>query len=108
MVKEHFNNDIERNGFNQFGSGGMGESQYCFPSHIGDFFMIVLFPPLFVFFKEKKDNFKRFTRIIYCLLLTCMFYFPGVIYALKVFREEGASDGTTYDPGPDANTQPVS
>ena len=95
MNKEHFNND--RSGFNNFGDGGMNQTPYCFPAHIGYFFMIVLFPPLFVFFKEKNDNFKRFSRIIYCLLLTSMFYFPGVIYALSVFREEGSSDGgTTY------------
>lgn len=92
MIKETFNdNDTERKGFNNLSSGNMNQEPYCFPLALGDYAAIVLFPPLYVFLKEKKNNFSKFTRIIICLILTSFFYFPGVIYALMIFRDEGTS-----------------
>ena len=73
-----------------FGSGlDDEETKYCFPTSIFDFIAIVLFPPLYVFLKEKDNGFKKFTRIIISFLLTSFFYFPGVMYALSIYRNEG-------------------
>lgn len=65
--------------------------EICFPSHIKDMFIIILFPPLWVFLKEfySPTPFKNFFRIVMCFLLTSCFYFPGMMYALNILRYEG-------------------
>ena len=72
-------------------SGGVNEGSLCIPYNILDFIMIVIFPPLWVFIKElKSDNpMSNFIRIFICFILTSLFYFPGLMYALNIARMEG-------------------
>ena len=52
---------------------------------------MVIFPPLWVFLKElrNKDSFPNIYRIILNIILTSMFYFPGLVHAMTIMREDG-------------------
>ena len=63
--------------------GGIGFGTVCVPTYIGQLILTILFPPLGVLLDEKKKGFPKPTRIITCLILTSLFYFPGLIYGLN-------------------------
>jgi uncharacterized membrane protein YqaE (UPF0057 family) len=62
---------------------------YCIPSNLKDIFLIVLFPPLWVFLKELNSPNKNFINVMYNILFTSFFYFPGLIHAMNLMRLEG-------------------
>ena len=63
----------------------------CVPTVIKDMLTMVIFPPLWVFLKElrNKDSFPNIYRIILNIILTSMFYFPGLVHAMSIMREDG-------------------
>lgn len=63
----------------------------CVPTQIKDLILIIIYPPIWVFLKEIKSRepFSNIGRIIVNFVLTCAFYFPGLIHALSILREEG-------------------
>ena len=73
-------------------SGGMNENPYCFPSQLKDIFIMIFFPPLWVFLKElnSENPFDNFSRIFINIILTCSFYFPGLVHAMSILRSEGS------------------
>jgi len=62
---------------------------YCIPNNLKDIFLIVLFPPLWVFLKELNSPNKDFIKVIYNIIFTSCFYFPGLIHAMNLMRFEG-------------------
>jgi len=68
-----------------------GPDSFCFPSQLKDIFIIVLFPPLWIFLKEMYSPipFKNVMRIVINLALTSFFYFPGLIHAMNIMRYDG-------------------
>jgi len=64
---------------------------FCYPSMIKDILLMVFFPPLWVLLKEiyAKEPMKNIIRVILNLAFTSCFYFPGVIHAMSIFRQEG-------------------
>ena len=64
------------------------------PSIIKDVFLMVLFPPLWVILKEiySPVPLQNIVRIIFSLVFTSCFYFPGLIHAMSIFRKEGGID----------------
>ena len=78
-------------GANEVMNGGMNNSPICFPKELGSMILILLFPPLFVFMKELKASppFKNFGRIVVNFILTSMLYFPGLIHAMSILRNDG-------------------
>ena len=67
------------------------ENGFCVPAHLKDIIVIVIYPPLWVFLKEIKSSqpFSNIGRVIINFVLTCAFYFPGLMHALSILREEG-------------------
>ena len=67
---------------------------FCYPSIIKDVFLMVVFPPLWVILKEiySPIPLQNIVRIIFSLVFTSCFYFPGLIHAMSIFRKEGGID----------------
>ena len=63
----------------------------CVPTVLKDIAILVIFPPLWVILKEirSSDSFPSLYNIILNIILTSMFYFPGLIHAMTIMREEG-------------------
>jgi uncharacterized membrane protein YqaE (UPF0057 family) len=63
----------------------------CYPAIVGDIFLMVLFPPLWVLIKELKSEnpLQNIMRIVVNFLLTACFYFPGLIHAMSIYKLEG-------------------
>jgi uncharacterized membrane protein YqaE (UPF0057 family) len=83
--------------YDRFMYGGLGYGYFCFPSNLVKIICTVIFPPLGTILKHAKisDKFPYITYetlsnlfdnindIIYCFILTAMFYIPGLIYGLS-------------------------
>ena len=78
-------------GFAEIFHGGMNGKPVCIPNNIRDFFLIILYPPLYVFLSEMytEGHVFNISNVIISVILTCMFYFPGVIHAMTIVRERG-------------------
>jgi len=63
--------------------GGFGFGTVCLPTYLFQLFITIIFPPAGVFMDEKKKGFPKPTRILTCIILTSLFYFPGLIYGLN-------------------------
>ena len=62
----------------------------CVPTVLKDIAILVIFPPLWVILKEiRSDSFPSLYNIILNIILTSMFYFPGLIHAMSIMRDEG-------------------
>ena len=66
--------------------GGMNQEPICIPSQLKDLAIILLYPPLFVLLRELKNHTFSITNVIISFILTCCFYFPGVLHALSILR----------------------
>ena len=79
---------------NVYISGGFGFGHFCLHKEFTRLFMMIVYPPLYIIGKEKdkkKDdpNYSiNFKKIIMCFIYTCMFYFPGLLYALHYKQTE--------------------
>jgi uncharacterized membrane protein YqaE (UPF0057 family) len=70
--------------FDKLMYGGFGFGPICFPTYIPILIITVIFPPLAVFLEEMANGFKDISKIIVNLILTSLFYFPGLIHALTI------------------------
>ena len=68
------------------------QGSFCYPSELKDIIIMVIFPPLWVFLKElnSENPFDNFSRIFINIILTCSFYFPGLVHAMSILRSEGS------------------
>jgi uncharacterized membrane protein YqaE (UPF0057 family) len=62
--------------------GGLGYGKICIPTSLSDFVMMILYPPAYIFFVQKDQDFANFWQIVISFFLTSLFYFPGLIHAL--------------------------
>lgn len=100
--------DMEWTLFDRFLYGGLGHGYFCFPTNLVRIIFTVLFPPLGVILKhlkviEKfpyitmetlKNLFDNIGDIVYCFVLTSLFYVPGLIYGLSGLKcAETSEDG---------------
>ena len=67
---------------NSYINGGFGFGKLCLSREFTRLILLILFPPLYVFLNEKETGFKNKGAIIMSFIMTCLFYFPGLIYAL--------------------------
>lgn len=86
--------------FDRFLYGGLGHGYFCFPTNLIRVLFTVMFPPLGVILKHLKvslvfpyitlDTIKNLIAnvddIIYCFVLTALFYIPGLIYGLSSLK----------------------
>ena len=75
---------LKKSLYSTFMYGGMGYGSICLPDLFIDLLFIIIFPPFYVFKHQKSRNFDNILQIITNFMLTCCFYFPGVIHALFV------------------------
>ena len=74
-------------------NGGIGFGKLCLDRQVTRLMIMFVYPPLYIFLEEKERTDKPFTNIraiILSFIYTCMFYFPGLIYALKYKHTRGA------------------
>ena len=69
--------------FEKIWNGDFLDETICIPHQILNTFLAIIFPPLAVFVNEYQNGFQEPSRIFISILYTLLFYFPGVIYALK-------------------------
>jgi len=103
--------DMEWTLFDRFMYGGLGHGYFCFPTNLVRIIFTVLFPPLGVILKHLKvveqfpyitmqtlqNLFDNIGDIVYCFVLTSLFYVPGLIYGLsglKCAETSGGADGS--------------
>ena len=65
-----------------FVHGGMINEDFCIPLYFIKLIFTVVFPPIGVFIDQHSKGYPNINKIGICFLLTAMFYFPGLIYAL--------------------------
>ncbi len=84
--------DNEYTLFDKFLYGGFGYGYFCLPTNIFRVILTVIFPPLGVILKYLDDEFPYvnlkklvggINDIMYVIVLTMLFYIPGLIYALS-------------------------
>lgn len=72
---------------NVYINGGFGFGKFCLHKEFTRLFMLIIYPPLYVIIREKENKEKdpnyaiKFKKIVLCFIYTCMFYFPGLLYA---------------------------
>ncbi len=71
--------------------GGMNQQPICVPSVLGPMIMCLVFPPLYVIVHEIRKGLgqQNIYNIFASLILTSMFYFPGLIHGMNLMRYEG-------------------
>lgn len=62
----------------------------CYPKSFFDTILAVLFPPLYVIIHEyrKTPKFKDLSNIIQNIILTSMFYIPGLMHAMFLLNND--------------------
>ena len=62
----------------------------CYPKSLFDTILAVLFPPLYVIIHEyrKTPKFKDLSNIIQNIILTSMFYIPGLMHAMFLLNND--------------------
>ena len=68
--------------YNMFFYGRLMKDDICIPHKIINLIATVILPPLGVYLKQKDNKKIEINKIIICFILTGLFYFPGLLYAL--------------------------
>lgn len=76
---------------------GILESKYlndsiCLNKTTTDTALLVILPPVWVFIDQKNKNksrFKKFLTVLLNVVLTGLFYIPGLIHALYLMNQNG-------------------
>lgn len=67
---------------NAYINGGFGFGKLCLSREFTRLILLILFPPFYVFLNEKENGFKNKGAIVMSFIMTCFFYFPGLIHGL--------------------------
>jgi len=63
--------------------GGMITEDICIPNYIFKLIITVFIPPIGMIMDEHSKGYTNVNRIVISIILTMMFYFPGLIYTLS-------------------------
>jgi len=74
-------------------SGGLGYGKVCVPTSLTDYILIIVYPPGYVLLLQKRNGFNNITQIFVAFILTSLFYFPGLIYALYLKQNRDVCGG---------------
>ena len=66
--------------------GNLVAHDICLPTYIFRLMITILFPPIGVWIKQHDAGYPEPGKIAICLILTSLFYFPGLIYALNNYQ----------------------
>ena len=73
--------------------GGLGYGKICVPTSLTDYILMIVYPPAYVFMYQKRDGFKDIGMIVKAFVLTSLFYFPGLIFAMNVKNNSNICGG---------------
>lgn len=85
--------------YDQIIYGGLGYGKYCLPTNLMRVIFTVIFPPIGIIMKHMDGEFpyinlskliSGLSEIMYCFMLTMLFYVPGLIYALSSLNHDAA------------------
>lgn len=86
--------------------GGFIAEDLCIPEKFFVTLTAIFFPPIAVTYRQFRAGFPNPIEIFICLILTAMFYFPGLIYALnKINCGEDLTKSQKYYNDSDNNAQ---
>lgn len=105
--QKEINKRIQRGDFSlydKFIYGGLGYGYICLPNNLIRIILAVLFPPFSVLLKHLNPQnefpyitwnglynlYQNFTDVVFTLILTSLFWVPGVIYAFNEIKVLGA------------------
>ena len=63
--------------------GDMITNPICFPPKFFTYLITIFFPPLGTWINQHNMKYPNPGKIAICFILTALFYFPGLIYALN-------------------------
>ena len=69
--------------FKMFMHGGMVKDDLCIPTDVIKLFFTIIFPPIGVWIDQHSKGYPNINKIGISLVLTAMFYFPGLMYGLN-------------------------
>jgi uncharacterized membrane protein YqaE (UPF0057 family) len=69
--------------FKMFMHGGMISDDICIPTDFIKLIFTILFPPIGVWIDQHGKGYPSVNKIGISLILTAMFYFPGLMYGLN-------------------------
>lgn len=72
--------------------GGMGYGKVCIPKNLTDFIIMITYPPAYIFLVQKSQGFDNIKDIVISFVLTSLFYFPGLIHALRIKYNMGCGN----------------
>jgi len=64
-------------------NGGFGFGKLCLDHEFSRLIIMFIFPPAYIFLKEKQRGFENKRAIILSFIYTSLFYIPGLIHALQ-------------------------
>jgi uncharacterized membrane protein YqaE (UPF0057 family) len=64
-------------------NGGFGFGKLCLDHEFTRLIIMFIFPPAYIFIKERQNGFKNKRAIILSLIYTSLFYIPGLVHALQ-------------------------
>lgn len=68
--------------YNMFFYGQLMKGNLCIRHKLIRIITTFIFPPLGLYLKQKEDKKVQINKIVICLILTSLFYFPGLFYSL--------------------------
>jgi len=66
--------------------GGFGYGKFCIPDELPHIILAIVFPPFSIIWNYHLGHYTLWETIMKffkCFILTMMFYFPGLIYAVN-------------------------
>ena len=67
-------------------TGGFGYGKFCIPDELPHIILAIVFPPFSILWNRHLGHYtvwETIKKFLYCFILTMMFYFPGLIYAVN-------------------------
>ncbi len=89
MIPDHIKEKIDRGEYtfmDKIISGGMGYGKFCIPDEMPHVILAIVFPPFSILWNYHLGHYtlwETIKKFFQCFVLTMIFYFPGLIYAIN-------------------------
>lgn len=89
MIPDHIKEKIDRGEYtfmDKIISGGMGYGKFCIPDEMPHVILAIVFPPFSILWNYHLGHYtlwETIKKFFQCFVLTMIFYFPGLIFAIN-------------------------
>lgn len=89
MIPDHIKEKIDNGEYtfmDKIISGGMGYGKFCIPDEMPHVILAIVFPPFSILWNYHLGHYtlwETIKKFFTCFMLTMIFYFPGLIYAIN-------------------------